>query len=271
MKTALITGATDGIGRSTAISLAKKGYQIHVLGLGKEKGQEVIATLNKINPKGNHELFIVDLSTLEGNRKFLDTYKENYKGLDLLILNANAMFKKPRLSKDGMDMGFTIGFFSRYMFSVMLDDLLKERSGRVLHIGGATLIKPIKFDKLKSPDYKGSDTTYMGFMANNLMVNYVNQDKLTDIPYEYMEPGIVNTNTVKSQNVMVRLISKMMGMIEPEESGERIASYIINSQASPGSFYILGKKKEPKDKVKNGRTVYKKLMTYAYDFTGLKF
>jgi short-subunit dehydrogenase len=272
MKTALITGSTDGIGRALAISMAKRGYSIHILGIGEEKGKDVLVQLQKVNPKGKHELFLVDLSTIKSNKEFIDMYNEKYDTLDLLVLNANAMFKEARVNVDGVDMGFMIGYLSRYMFSIGLDKIMKNtKNSRVLHIGGATLVKPIRFDKLSNPDYKGSASTYMGFMANNLFVQFANKKGLTEVPYEFMEPGIVNTNTVKNQNVLVRIISKLMGMIEPEESGERIAMYLEDSQSNGGAFYNLGKRKSPKAVVQNGEDEFMKVLDYSAAITGFKF
>jgi len=273
MKTALITGATDGIGKNLAFELAKRHYTIHVLGLGKEKGTQVINELRRINPTGNHQLFIVDLSTVETVNAFIDSYNKTYEHLDMLILNANATtFKEVKLNKDGIDMAFMIGYLSRYMFSVGLNDLLKRSDdGEIIHIGGATMVSPIQYNKLTAPDYSTLKSTAMGFMASNLLVQFTNQEGLTDVPYRFFEPGIVNTATVKSQNLLTRLISKAMGMIEPEDSARYLMTSIFDKDPQPGTFYSKAKRREPKKIVNEGLSDFNALISFSEEATGRKF
>jgi NAD(P)-dependent dehydrogenase (short-subunit alcohol dehydrogenase family) len=70
-KIALITGSTDGIGKATAIELAKVGYTVHIHGLNAERGRKVLETLRHINANKDHKLFLVDLSTINFNKQFL--------------------------------------------------------------------------------------------------------------------------------------------------------------------------------------------------------
>lgn len=81
----------------------------------------------------------------------------------------------------------------------------------------------------------------------------------------------MNTKTVKNQNFIVRFISKMIGMIEPEESGKRIADYIASNPSVDGKFYVLGKQRNPKESVINGRDVFHKLLEYSKIQTGLAY
>lgn len=273
-KIALITGSTDGIGKALALSLAEEGYSIHVLGRNKDKGEEVIKSLNKIHPMGEHKLYIVDLSTVENNNNFLDEYIRNHEYLDLLVLNANAMFKKVKTGKDGIDLAFIIGYISRYMFSVKLDELLrKSNDPRVVHIGGATMISEIQYTNLKTPNYKPLKATAMGFMANNLLTYHANKNGLTDVPYEFVEPGIVNTNTVKDQNIIVRFLSKIMGMIEPKEAGRLIKEHIIETQSKDvsGKFYNKKNEKQPKKEVVYGEEAFKEVLTFSKEVSRLQF
>ncbi len=266
-KIALITGSTDGIGRATAIALAREGYTIHILGRNSQRGAQVLSIVKDINPRAEHRFYEANLLTIEGNNSFLDIYTNQHTSLDLLVLNANIFPKKSSLGVDGIDNVFMISFLSRYMFSLRLDNLLKKgNDARVVHIGGATYIKTkMDYTKLSQDGNSTMSATGYGFLACNLFVNFANSEGFSSIPYEFYEPGIVNTNVVKSQSALLRFASRLMGMIEPQTAGDNIAKHIVttNSQDVAGKFFNSKGTKLPKKEVVNGKQAYNELMVYC--------
>jgi NAD(P)-dependent dehydrogenase (short-subunit alcohol dehydrogenase family) len=271
-KTVLITGGTDGIGKELAFQFAARGFTVHVLGRSKEKGEAVIRRLSLIYPEGGHRLFMVDLSETAGINAFLDGYTREYESLNMLVLNANTTsFKSVRLNGAGVDAAFMIGYLSRYMFSARLEELLKKGRGGVAHIGGATMIAPILYKKLKAPDYGPLKSTAMGFMAANLLVRHANSEGLSEVPYRFFEPGIVNTDTVRSQGKLTVILSRLFGMIEPEESAALLIKSMLDETWTPGQFYSKDRKKNPGKAVVRGRDEFHKLMEFSRELTGVDY
>ena len=124
---ALITGATAGIGRATAMNMARLGYDIHILGSNKKRGKETLQCLKEINSAGKHCFFPVDLSQLETVNNFLDEYLRHYEALDVLVLNAGIFPRQKTRSQDGIDLSFSVGYISRYLFSIRLNPLLANQ------------------------------------------------------------------------------------------------------------------------------------------------
>lgn len=83
-KRILITGATDGLGRETALILAKLGSKIIVHGRNEKKAKKVVAELKEINSSGEYSILICDLIHTENIESAFSTIKE----LDILINNA---------------------------------------------------------------------------------------------------------------------------------------------------------------------------------------
>ena len=86
-KNCIITGATDGIGKQTAIKLAQLGYNIGLVGRSKEKTEIVLDQI--ASKSGNHSLkyFIADLSNMNEVRDFSTQISEKNSELDVLINN----------------------------------------------------------------------------------------------------------------------------------------------------------------------------------------
>jgi short-subunit dehydrogenase len=269
-KLALITGATDGIGKATAIELAKNAYTIHIIGRNKEKGKLVLEELNRLNANSEHQFFDLDLSSKNKVIAFLKNYTKNNNKLDVLVLNAGSFPKKTSLSEDGVDFAFSVGYVSRYLFSVYLNPLLsKSELAKVIHINGS-VIGRIRYKQLSSPKYSKLHSVWQNSVGSALLVyHWINLSK-TNVNHIHWNPGIVNTNTVKNQGYIVRKLSALMGMIEADEAGKMLISQIENENSSISPFFIKGKAQKPKPWIVNSYKEMKELILFSEQFTGVK-
>lgn len=93
--TALVTGATLGIGRAAALRLARDGWEVIVHGRNAGRGAEVVAA---IEAEGGRARFVAaDLSDLEGVRHLAEEVGE----VDVLVNNAGASWFGPTADLDG--------------------------------------------------------------------------------------------------------------------------------------------------------------------------
>ena len=86
MPTALITGATDGVGRLVARQLAAKGFRLLVHGRSRERGESLVAEIQAAN--GTATFLRADLASLAEVRKLADAVRAETDRLELLINNA---------------------------------------------------------------------------------------------------------------------------------------------------------------------------------------
>ncbi|PWJ41104.1 SDR family NAD(P)-dependent oxidoreductase [Sediminitomix flava] len=267
-KIALVTGATDGIGKATAIALAQKGYAIHVIGRNKTKGAEVISTLEQVNSEGKHLFFSLDLSNMNEVQHFLKAYTNSHNTLDILVLNAGIFPKEMMVSADGIDVIFALGYMSRYLFSEALHPLLiASGEGKVVYVGTSAIVN-IKYDQLTAPKYNKMFATWQQSTANAYLVQFGDQLFGEGVARLHWLPGIVNTGLVKSQSRFVQFLSSMFGMIEAEEAGETLASILVNHNVEElkQKFFKKGKQIKTSKKVINGIAKFEELIEYTKQF-----
>ncbi|MCT4613933.1 MAG: SDR family NAD(P)-dependent oxidoreductase [Marinifilaceae bacterium] len=272
-KLALITGGTNGIGKETALELAKKDYCIHILGRNKKNGEEVLSKIFKISPAKNHQLFIVDLSQINEVIDFAEEYIKNTEQLDVLILNAGIFSKKSIPTREGIEKSFMIGYLSRYILSVKFNDILEQSNDpKVIHLNGS-IIGKINYHNIINNRIKGIKAIWQSSIANAILVYHCTKQKSTKLRHMHWNPGIVNTNPSKSLPKIFQLLLKITGMIEANEAGKILAEKIdsdlgetLNSQ-----FFVKGKIKNQKNKYIKSKTVFLELMEFSEKNTGVRF
>ena len=95
-KTIVITGATSGLGKATALQLAQKGDSVVIIARSSTKANEVIKEIEKEGGKG--QFIISDLSFMKETKEAAESITKVVDRLDVLINNAGAYFPKYRVT-----------------------------------------------------------------------------------------------------------------------------------------------------------------------------
>src|SRR5690242_9086482 len=87
-KVCIVTGANSGIGKVTALELARMGARVVMVCRDRARGEAALAEIKQ--KSGNHqvELMLCDLSSQADTRRFADEYKATHDRLDVLVNNA---------------------------------------------------------------------------------------------------------------------------------------------------------------------------------------
>ncbi len=138
MKTILITGSTDGIGKLTALKLAKYGYQILLHGRNGEKLEQTKVEIKKLSNNASVSGFVSDLSDFDSIEKMIESIASKYSKIDVLINNAGVFKSKIQSNQNGLDLRFAVNYFAPYLLTNGLIQLLKNSdSPRVINLSSA--------------------------------------------------------------------------------------------------------------------------------------
>src|SRR5215210_6506534 len=146
--TILITGATDGLGRSVAQELAAKGATVLLHGRNVER---LRAALDGVREEtGNEKLryYLADLSSLETARDLAERIILEHDRLDVLVNNAGVISTERRESEDGYELTFAVNYLSHYLLTRLLLPLLKDSApARIVNVASAGQ-SPLDFSNL---------------------------------------------------------------------------------------------------------------------------
>lgn len=138
MKTILITGSTDGIGKLAAIKLAKEGCQILVHGRNSEKVQKTVAEIKALSNNQKISGFVADLSDFSSIQKMTTELTQAFSRIDVLINNAGVFKSNIQQNQDGLDVRFAVNYFAPYLLTNGILSLLeKSDSPRVINLSSA--------------------------------------------------------------------------------------------------------------------------------------
>ena len=193
----IITGATDGIGKQTAIELAKLGYNLGLVGRNKEKGMSVLQEIEAITGSQSIKYFNADLSVIKNLKKLTSDIKNEYDSVDILINNAGAYFNNYKKTEEKIEKTFALNHLSYFALThLLLDALESERQGRVINVASsAHFSAKLDMDDFQmEKKYKGW-TAYCNTKLMNILFTYEADKRFKDknITFNCLHPGFVNT------------------------------------------------------------------------------
>src|SRR5207245_7513714 len=123
-RVSLVTGANSGIGKATALGLARSGGTVVMACRDATRGEA--ARQDIILESRNSRVFleIVDLASEASIRSLAETFHRKYPRLDVLINNAGVYTSQREMTADGLERQFEVNYLSGFLLTHLLLDLL---------------------------------------------------------------------------------------------------------------------------------------------------
>lgn len=260
MKTALITGSTDGIGKATALKLLKDGWAVVINGRSSAKCEATIHELKQKSGSNSVTAFTADLSNLAQVNSAIDKFIETHTKLDLLMLNANVIANDRIITSEGNEQNFALGYLSRVLMVRKLEKILENTTNsQILSVIGMDT-QPLDFnDPTIEKKFTGRKGLARWQWAINLFTTEYN--KTSKVPLNLYMPGLVKTKILANEPQPMRAFVKIMNYIvglTPEQSAGNVLVVIndIVSKQKKGTCYSWKKERGlPKIKTIEGDNV----------------
>lgn len=273
----LITGANSGIGRITALELAKKGFDIIMLCRNLEKSRPVRDEIKQVSQTKKVDLLQCDIADFASVRQAAREVIDRYDHLDVLVNNAGLFIEKEQFSPQGIELTFATNHLGPFLLTNLLLDLLRRgENARIVTVSSVAhrFNGGFKLDELSKPkSYSGWGAYGASKLANILFSKELAERLLDDgITSNSLHPGGVNTNFGSDISSMTGLLFKALKpfFITPEEGAET-SVYLASSPEVEQVTGLYFAKKKPATPGSDARSDYnaKRLWAISEELTHL--
>ena len=202
MKTALVTGATDGIGFETARELLAAGMQVLVHGRNKASATRQATALTGRVPGARLTPVWGDFSRMSEVAALADQVRAISPALDVLINNAGIYAKQRKITGDGFELTMAVNHFAPYLLTRLLGPLIsKAPAGRIVTVSSmAHQSGDIDLDDLTFENGFDSYSAYATSKLANILFTRALATRLagtgsstTGVTANCLHPGVIDT------------------------------------------------------------------------------
>ena len=276
-KTCLVTGATAGIGKETALGLARQGATVVVAGRNRERCTATVEQIKAQTGNSSVDFLLADLSSLQEVQNLASQVKERYPRLDVLVNNAGAIMLSRRLSVDGIELTFALNHLSYFLLTnLLLDHLVASAPARIVNVSSSSHRKArIRFDDLEGQRRYGGMRAYSQSKLANVFFTYELARRLegTGVTANALHPGLVATNFLSNNGKLGQVLCFFMGLRGMSAArGAQTSIYLASCAEVEG---VTGRYFEKSREVRSApasydRSVAERLWQVSAEMTGLE-
>ncbi len=240
-KTVVITGATSGLGRATALQVAEKGTFLVFIARNINKASELLKEVE--NKGGRGQFVIADLSRMKDTVEAAERISKMVDRLDVLINNAGNHFPNYKITSEGFESTLALNYLSPFVLTHHLIERMEQTASqvgesRIINISSIMHKAPINWDDLncKNNRYK---STFAYYQSKHMLTSFTyllsNKLKDTGITVNCIHPGFVKTTIAKSDypfpmNVIVPIVGLFIGE-KPEQAADTPVWLALSKEA----------------------------------------
>jgi NAD(P)-dependent dehydrogenase (short-subunit alcohol dehydrogenase family) len=232
-KNVLITGSTDGIGKQTALELARQGARVLVHGRSAARCQAAVNEIRTLSGNPAVEYVLADLSSLAQVRTLAGEVQQRLAHLDVLVNNAGVYCKERTLSEDGYEMTLAVNHLAHFLLTnLLLPHLKKAGEARIVTVSSIMhKVRNLDLNDLQGQAHYSGNGAYALSKLGNILMTYALADRLagSGVTANCLHPGTVATK-------LLRYAFDIPG--ESIESGTATSVYLASS---PEVYGVSGK------------------------------
>jgi NAD(P)-dependent dehydrogenase (short-subunit alcohol dehydrogenase family) len=265
-RTALVTGATDGVGRVVAQALAEEGWRVLVHGRDQARGAALVEEITKAG--GTASFLRADLASLAEVRRLADAVHASTERLDLLVNNAGigTAGSGRQTSADGHELRFAVNYLSHFLLTYKLLPLIKASApSRIVNVSSAGQ-QAIDFsDVMLNRSYTGAAAYCQSKLAQIMFT--------VDLARELEGSGVI-VNALHPSTYMNTTMVKRAG-VSPMSRVEDGAAAILKLAVSPeldgrsGLYFNVQREARANAQAEDAEA-RRRLRALSLELTGLK-
>lgn len=224
-KSILVTGGNSGIGKSTAIELAKRKFHVIIVSRNSEKGKSALEDIKRISGNSKADLIIGDLGDIRSTKNLANDIIKKFPSVSVLINNAGIWPTKLEINNDGLETAFMVNHLAPFILSTMLFKHLKKNApARIVNVNAGLYIKG-KIDLEKTPYGKdfGKFSTYMNTKLCNIYFTRKFSEQIQDsgVTVNAVHPGVIRTNLGNSEGFLGSVLKFIKRNWDSPETGAK--------------------------------------------------
>ena len=275
-KTCLVTGGSGGIGKAVAAGLAGKGARVIIVNHNRQRGEAALQEIRRVSGSSKVYLMSADLSSQAEIRKLAEEFISLYGELHILVNVAGSLFKKRRLSVDGLEMTFALNYLAYFLLTHLLLDLLSASApARIINVASiGHWWGKINLDDLQSEKHYNMFQVYGNSKLAILLFTreLARRLKEKDISVTCVHPGIVATGIVSNvlPSDLVNRLAEML-FLSPQEGADTVL-YLAELQKLNGSSgeYFARRQVAASSRASKDTLLAQKLWQASLELTGLE-
>jgi NAD(P)-dependent dehydrogenase (short-subunit alcohol dehydrogenase family) len=249
-RTFLVTGGNTGIGRATAVGLARRGGRVYVTCRSQDKGRSAAAAIGADADSDTVGFVLLDLGDLASVRACTDEFLARDEPLHGLINNAGVAGQRG-LTADGFELAFGVNHLGHFaLTTALLGRLAESAPARVVTVASDAHFQArgVDFTAVHRPT---ASLTGMAEYAASKLCNVLFSAELArrtagqGITSYSLHPGVVASDIWRRVPWPIRPLMKLR-MITPDE-GARTTLYCATSDEAlaSGRYYERCHERQP--------------------------
>ncbi len=271
----VITGATSGIGRATAVALARMGATLALVCRDVARGEALVTELGREVPA---RVFLADLAVQAEIRRLGAELLASYPAIHVLVNNAGVVNMRHTTTADGIETVFAVNHLAYFLLTrLLLDRLRASAPARVVNVASEAhrFARTIQFDDLGHAARYRVMRVYGHSKLANILFTYELVRRLADEPVtaNCAHPGAVGTRLGQNNGRIATMLTRLLRpFFRTPERGAATSIFLATAPAVAAvtGRYFIDCREARSSAVSYDRDLARRLWDTSEELTGLE-